>query len=1268
MHTFCKPILERFLHFISLSVLAAVFLLEYQDILSVPTVIATLAALICAAHAFPHSKIRTEAVFILRAAEVLALLAVPALPSLFNAPLDYNRFYTYYSTAFPVVLFSSFFVVLLTQFWIRFIRFRSYEPLMLLLLAALIFYPDSGFHMNVFSHPVYKSLFAVFFVFLQTLRIFLSRNYSCKNACMFLLSLLIYILLSFIIIQKHNTSASINNGGLIQPKLFQFDFSRFLSLENEISLNDNLVLIAHVPQEYESLFLRRLYLSGWDSQKGFFDADVPGEAGQIKTVSDYSADPETPDFAFREQVSQEIFTVNIDPKALIAFDYPVAVEPYRIWNTASFSGAYKTDSMVSGFFPFELYSVRTPSRESSEGLSTQAFDFYTSIDDETRKLVEPVAKKITENAVSYYDMILAVTSYFHDGDFRYSLKPGISPDGNQLAYFLDTAKKGYCTYFAFSMALMLRSLDIPARVAAGFFLEPGLGRMNYYPVRSNMAHAWVEVYFPEYGWISFDPTTSIVAEGEEVAVDSSAGEDSFTSLLEEILTNREFLIRDGLDAVQPETESDIRAFLKTAYSHKEYIVLFIALLICIVSVFFYVLLPLLVITYSRNNRKKILTMYALIARKSVFYAVDTTSDEFRALVSLKQKALYSQRCDSEDADVARSLFRKLRKKRIRLYSRTIACVLLFIFIMQSRVSAQDVQTTQDDTQETVLLKQSQEAIDNENWDTAVSLLQTGKKKHPGNGEFAYLLGTVYFNQKLYSTAYKELLLSYETGNRSTDIYSLLADSAGYLNKDEEALKWITLHLDTNSQDMFAWSTYGWLCYKTNRFEEGIKALHRVLETHGPDINVFASLANLYTAEFNYPEARKYYTSAIELAEERDQNYLAAIYYYNRSILEEVFYNFEDAYRDTVNSIQAMPRSSGYLMQGELFLRKLEYKAAYSSYLTAWNADSSPLPSLGLAETLLLSGYPNEALKYLSHIVHKTDETWIAHYGTTQDQFQADLAQLTRDCYAYLKNLEKRKIVHSLSTFYHRQIHFLRYAWNEWRSDAAYRQATQKVARYYEKKAYSETISSGQELYLHSFYYQTFKPHYKSAIKHLHRAKALETQYIPLSNPSYLFEEGLLSRKTELLEQAIRSFDPVWEVKYRSEALSHLISRIKNRKSREYAQLSLALFNIRPSAFSFHAIAFPVRVEYTDFSLNRNTLPYRLAQTLTQAGFYKSDNSPFILSIRYSEEDFFVQLKNENNNNTLFTQVFHNSSHSSDFYSQVINMLSTSLFRSDLGIQ
>ena len=75
-----------------------------------------------------------------------------------------------------------------------------------------------------------------------------------------------------------------------------------------------------------------------------------------------------------------------------------------------------------------------------------------------------------------------------------------------LANFLFERKQGHCEYFASSMAVMLRSLGIPARLVNGFRTGEFNDLTSQYVVRASNAHSWVEVFFPGYGWIAFDPT------------------------------------------------------------------------------------------------------------------------------------------------------------------------------------------------------------------------------------------------------------------------------------------------------------------------------------------------------------------------------------------------------------------------------------------------------------------------------------------------------------------------------------------------------------------------------------------------------------------------------------------------------------------------------------------------------------------------------------------------------------------------------------------
>lgn len=121
--------------------------------------------------------------------------------------------------------------------------------------------------------------------------------------------------------------------------------------------------------------------------------------------------------------------------------------------------------------------------------------------------VPELARRITERAKTPYDKAVAIESYLRSR-YQYTLDLTGRPEANALAQFLFVVRAGHCEYFASSMAILLRTLDIPARIVNGFL--PGeyndLGRD--YIVRSSDAHTWVEVYFPGYGWLTFDPTPS----------------------------------------------------------------------------------------------------------------------------------------------------------------------------------------------------------------------------------------------------------------------------------------------------------------------------------------------------------------------------------------------------------------------------------------------------------------------------------------------------------------------------------------------------------------------------------------------------------------------------------------------------------------------------------------------------------------------------------------------------------------------------------------
>jgi transglutaminase-like putative cysteine protease len=126
------------------------------------------------------------------------------------------------------------------------------------------------------------------------------------------------------------------------------------------------------------------------------------------------------------------------------------------------------------------------------------------------RTVKQMAEEIVQNAGAQtdYEKTVAILNYLKSVG-KYSLSPPYIPsEFDVVSYFLleVSPKRSHCEIFSSSMAIMLRSLGIPCRMATGYTSGSYSFNRNSFLVRERDAHAWVEVYFPEVGWLEFDPT------------------------------------------------------------------------------------------------------------------------------------------------------------------------------------------------------------------------------------------------------------------------------------------------------------------------------------------------------------------------------------------------------------------------------------------------------------------------------------------------------------------------------------------------------------------------------------------------------------------------------------------------------------------------------------------------------------------------------------------------------------------------------------------
>ena len=172
-------------------------------------------------------------------------------------------------------------------------------------------------------------------------------------------------------------------------------------------------------------------------------------------------------------------------------------------------GLQPEDGLESG----DSYRVESSVIEASEAdLRSAGDDYpdevagsYVQLPESTPDRVTETTATLTENAETPYQTALIIERWLKRNR-GYSLDVK-RPRRNVADRFLHAMTEGYCTYFATTMAVMLRTQGIPARMTVGYTPGDAVGS-NRWEVRGLHSHAWVEMYVAEWGWVQFDPTPS----------------------------------------------------------------------------------------------------------------------------------------------------------------------------------------------------------------------------------------------------------------------------------------------------------------------------------------------------------------------------------------------------------------------------------------------------------------------------------------------------------------------------------------------------------------------------------------------------------------------------------------------------------------------------------------------------------------------------------------------------------------------------------------
>lgn len=299
-----------------------------------------------------------------------------------------------------------------------------------------------------------------------------------------------------------------------------------LNLTGAIQLGDDPVLEVQIPddinvQNYRFYWKATIFDTydgrGWDHQRevrAFKESD-----GMAFNVGNYAG---------RQTITQK-FTVFIRSSPLVYaatewqefFDVPVEAE----LNCANGSSTCVNDGQESDV---AIVRAQDPLRENEQYRAVSSIsiasaddlrlagenypawitDVYlqggNTLSGDVRTLTEQIIT--ASGAATPYDKAKAIEIWLRSNIAYDEAIPSPPLDQDPIDWFLFDVRRGYCTYYATTMIMMLRSEGIPARMGAGFAQGTYDPATRSYTIKENDAHTWVEVYFPGYGWVPFEPT------------------------------------------------------------------------------------------------------------------------------------------------------------------------------------------------------------------------------------------------------------------------------------------------------------------------------------------------------------------------------------------------------------------------------------------------------------------------------------------------------------------------------------------------------------------------------------------------------------------------------------------------------------------------------------------------------------------------------------------------------------------------------------------
>ncbi len=280
------------------------------------------------------------------------------------------------------------------------------------------------------------------------------------------------------------------------------------ALQGQLTLPEPIDLLRVEASVLDPGYLRVVTLDVYDPEEGWTIGNLDGETS-VAQPDDLAPLP-----GRREgrRVEAVITALGHDDRFLPVLPSPLRVQIDRpdAWRFDPVTGTVFGRDVTTALTSYRVGAVQ-PAPTEEELLAAQALPVGDPLRERATAMpplapeVTGLVAQLTAGAPTPYEAVRAIHGHFtRENGFVYSLTTAPGTGGDDLADFL-RLKQGYCEQYAGAMAAMVRAAGIPARVALGYTpgqVQPGGERL----VTSDDAHAWVEVYFDDLGWIPFDPT------------------------------------------------------------------------------------------------------------------------------------------------------------------------------------------------------------------------------------------------------------------------------------------------------------------------------------------------------------------------------------------------------------------------------------------------------------------------------------------------------------------------------------------------------------------------------------------------------------------------------------------------------------------------------------------------------------------------------------------------------------------------------------------